>query len=91
MAQANTQQRPPHGSVELVRRVLAGGSPEGATFEACRAVVRSEPGSEAAFHAMAMLLEGALADPRLDIDSTRIVVWLLKELARGRLRVEELV
>ena len=30
-----------------------------------------------------MLLEGTLADPRLAIDDTQIVVPLLKALARG--------
>ena len=75
----------------LAARVLAGGRPEGRTFEVCREVIRSEPHSEAAFQAMAMLLEGALADPELPVDDTQLVVPMLKELARGTLRVGDLV
>jgi len=40
---------------------------------------------------MAMLLEGALADPSFDIGDTQLLVPLLKELAHGGVRAEELL
>jgi hypothetical protein len=46
---------------------------------------------EAAFTALAMLLEGALADPEFDIGDTQLLVPLLKDLGRGSVRAEELL
>ena len=83
---------PAHESYRrLVQRVVSGRIPHGADFDACRALLRAEPSGEAAFTALAMLLEGALADPTLDIGDTQVLVALLKELARGSVRVEELL
>ena len=75
----------------LVQRVLTGHIPRGVDFDACRAVLRASPLGEEAFTAMAMLLEGALADPSFDIGDTQLLVPLLKELGRGSVRVEELL
>ena len=75
----------------LVQRVVTGRIPHGADFDACRAVLRAGPSGEAAFTALAMLLEGALADPSFEIGDTQVLVPLLKELARGSVRVEELL
>jgi hypothetical protein len=75
----------------LVKRVLAGGIPHGREFDACRGVLRSEPSDPAAFQALCMLLEGALADPNLGIDDTQTVVPLLKQLASGDVSVEKLL
>lgn len=75
----------------LVQRVLAGRIPRGADFDACRAVLRTGLSGEAAFTALAMLLEGALADPAFDIGDTQLLVPLLKELGRGSVRAEELL
>jgi len=75
----------------LVQRVLAGHIPQGPDFDACRAVLCTAPSGEAAFTALSMLLEGALADPSFDIGDTQLLVPLLKELARGSVRVEELL
>lgn len=75
---------------DLLQRLLDGGRPLGAEFDACRAVVRSEPASEAGFRALCMLLEGALADPRLGIEDAQVVVPLLKALARGELSPDQL-
>jgi len=75
----------------LVQRVLTGHIPRGVDFDACRAVLRATPSGEEAFTAMAMLLEGALADPSFDIGDTQLLVPLLKELGRGSVRAEELL
>ena len=75
----------------LVQRVLTGHIPRGADFDACRAVLCTGTSGEAAFTALSMLLEGALADPSFDIGDTQLLVPLLKELARGSVRVEELL
>jgi len=75
----------------FVQRVLLGGIPEGKEFEACRAVLRSGTLGGEEFHALCVLMEGALADPALDIDETQIVVPLLKELAHGTIGVEDLL
>lgn len=75
---------------DLLRRLLEDGRPSGVEFDACRAVVRSEPSTEAGFHALCMLLEGALADPRLGIEDAQVVVPLLKALARGDLSPDHL-
>lgn len=75
----------------LVTRVIDGDIPSGEDFDACRAMLRAEPSSEAAFTALCVLLEGALASPTLDIDATQDLVPLLKELARGSVLVEELL
>lgn len=83
---------PAHESYRrLVQRVVIGHIPRGADFDACRAVLRAEPSGETAFTALVMLLEGALADPSLEIGDTQVLVPLLKELARGSVRVEELL
>jgi len=76
---------------ELVRKVLDGSPPEGEEFDACRAVVRDDPGSGAAFQALCMLLEGALAQPTLSSEDTQVLVPLLKNLAMGLVRVGDLV
>lgn len=75
----------------LVQRVLSGRIPQGADFDACRAVLRAEPSGDSAFTALVMLLEGALADPGFDIGDTQRLVPLLKDLARGSVRAEELL
>ena len=75
----------------LVQRVLAGHIPQGPDFDACRAVLCTAPSGEAAFTALSMLLEGALADPSFDIGDTQLLVPLLKELARGSVRAEDLL
>jgi hypothetical protein len=75
----------------LVQRVLEGSIPRGDDFDACRAVLRGGPGGEPAFHALCMLLEGALAEPTLPIDDTQQLVALLKGLAAGTVGVEELL
>lgn len=76
---------------ELARKVLEGGPPVGEDFDACRAVVRDDPGSGPAFQAMCMLLEGALAEPTLSSEDTQVLVPLLKNLAMGLVRVGDLV
>ncbi len=76
---------------QLVRHLLDGSSPAGDTFAACRAVLRRAPGSEAAFRALCMLLEGALADPQLPIDDAQVIVPVLKNLARGTICVGDLL
>ena len=80
----------PDAARELLRRLLDGDRPAGAEFDACRAMVRSEPSTEAGFHALCMLLEGALADPRLGIDDAQVLVPVLKALARGDLSPDQL-
>ena len=76
---------------QLVKRVIGGDIPAGDDFDACRAMLRAEPSWDAAFTALCVLLEGALADPALDISTTQDLVPLLKELARGQVLVEELL
>ncbi len=71
--------------------MLEGPIPTGPDFDVCRALLRSAPPPEPAFTATCMLLEGALADPALDIDTTGRVVRLLKDLASGRLAAGELL
>ena len=75
----------------LVQRVLDGGIPRGLDYDACRAVLQSESLDEEGFLALCVLLEGALADPMLDVGETQIVVPLLKRLARGTVKVEDLL
>ena len=83
---------PAHESYRrLVERVVNGHIPQGPDFEACRAVLRASPSGDTAFTALAMLLEGALADPAFDIGDTQQLVPLLKELARGSVRAEDLL
>jgi hypothetical protein len=67
----------------LVQRLLAGGIPQGEDFEACRALLRSGEAGESTLQLLCTLMEGALSDPELDIDSTQVLVPLLKALARG--------
>lgn len=75
----------------LVQRLLEGGIPHGTEFDACRAVLSSESTGDASTHALCMLLEGALADPTLNIDDTQMIVPLLKHLARGTVSTTEVV
>lgn len=75
----------------LVALLLDGGIPSGTDFDVCREIIRREPDGSASFQALCMLLEGALADARLDIDDTQVVVGLLKALARSEVGVQELV
>jgi hypothetical protein len=75
----------------LVQRILAGGIPTGKDFDACRAILSSEVEDEAAFSALFMLLQGALADPFFGIDDTQEVVPILKGLARGELTARDLL
>jgi len=81
---------PSEPELEAARRILGGPRPAGEEFDACRAVLRHDPRAPEAFAAACMLLEGALADPGLAIDDTRAVVRLLRALARGHIRPEEL-
>ena len=76
---------------ELAQKVLEEGPPTGEEFDVCRAVVRDDSGSDAAFQAMCMLLEGALAEPTLSSEDTQVLVPLLKNLAMGLVRVGDLV
>ena len=86
---------PPTAPVEayrrLVQRLIQGGIPHGREFDACRAVLSSRASGDTAMHALCMLLEGALADPMLDIDDTQTIVPLLKHLARGTVSATEMV
>ena len=75
----------------LVERVVTGHIPKGPDFDACRAVLCTGLSGEVAFTALSMLLEGALADPSFDIGDTQLLVPLLKELAHGSVRAEELL
>jgi len=79
------------GYRRLVQRLIEGGIPHGREFDACRAVLSSEPFGDASTHALCMLLEGALADPEFDIDDTQTIVPLLKHLARGTVSATEVV
>jgi hypothetical protein len=74
----------------LVQRILAGGIPKGKEFDACRAVLQSGCNDDEAFAALLYLLQGAVADPFLGIDETRLVVQLLKALTRREIRAGEL-
>ncbi len=76
---------------DLVANVMEGPSPVGLDFDACRAQLAREPSGEAAYHALCMLLEGALADASFDIGATQTLVRLLKALARGAVRPEEVL
>lgn len=76
---------------DLVKRVMDGPSPAGLDFDACRALLGRDSSGEAAYHALCMLLEGALADASFDIGATQTLVRLLKELARGAIRPEEVL
>lgn len=78
-------------SRRLLQRVLVGPIPRGPEFDACRAVLQGAAGTEVAFQAVCMLLEGALADPRLDIDDAQDVVRLLRDLAAGIVTPGELL
>ena len=75
----------------LVQRILTGDIPRSVEFDACRAVLGSTCDDQTAFHALSALLEGALADPKYDIDDTQQLVPLLKALARGDVAARELL
>jgi len=75
----------------LVEELLKGPIPQGPTFDGARAVIRTEPASDTGFQAMCVLLEGALADPGLEIDDTQVIVPLLRNLARGMVQVQDLL
>jgi len=75
----------------LVQRILSGGIPTGKDFDACRAILSGEVDDEAAFTALFMLLQGALADPFFGIDDTQKVVPILKGLARGELSARDIL
>lgn len=75
----------------LVQRLLDGGIPRGVDFDSCRAVLRGSTNKEAAHTALTMLLEGALADPTLDIDDVQTLVPLIRALARGTINPERLL
>jgi len=91
MSDSNSQPSELAAYRRLVQRVLDGGIPQGLDYDACRAVLQSRSPGEEGFVALCVLLEGALADPMLDVAETQIVVPLLKRLARGTLRVEDLL
>jgi hypothetical protein len=86
---------PPTTTVEayrrLVQRLVEGGIPHGREFDACRAVLLSASSGDASTHALCLLLEGALADPTLNIDDTQTIVHLLKHLARGTVSATEVM
>ena len=75
----------------LIQRVLDGGIPVGVDFDACRALLTTGSRGPEAFYALCVLLEGALADPGLDIDETQCTVPLLKQLAQGTIGLEDLL
>ena len=82
---------PHHRYQRLVQRVLRGSIPRGVDFDSCRAVLVSDCEEEVAHHALCTLLEGALADPSLNIDDTQDLVPLLRELARGSVAARDLL
>jgi hypothetical protein len=86
-----TNLREPEMHRRLVQRVLTGDIPRGVEFDACRAVLGSECDDQTVFHALSVLLEGALADPEYDIDDTQQLVPLLKALARGNVAARALL
>jgi hypothetical protein len=75
----------------LVQRLIEGGIPHGREFDACRAVLLGRSSGDLVTHALCLLLEGALADPMLDIEDTQTIVPLLKHLARGTVSATEMV
>lgn len=75
----------------VVRRVVSGDGSAGGDLDACRAVLQGGAEPALTFQALCMLLEGALADPTLPIDDTRLVVTLLKALARGTVTPEQVL
>ena len=75
----------------LVQRVLTGDIPQGAEFDACRAVLSEGADDQTTFQALSSLLEGALADPEYSIDDTQELVPLLKALARGKVTAKDLL
>ena len=76
---------------ELVNRIRSAATPSGEEFAACRAVLEHAAEHEMVTQALTSLLEGALADPTLSIDDTQDLVPLLKALAHGALRAEDLL
>ena len=84
-----------HHDLEAYRKVvfdaLDGLEPAGMEFDACRAIVLSDPASDDGFRALCMLLEGMLASPDLGIDETATVIRLLKALAREEVLPEDVV
>ncbi len=79
------------GFRDLVATLLEGPPPEGPDFDLCRGLLRRERTGEAVYQALCMLLEGALADPSFDIEATQTLVRLLRALARGAVRAEEVI
>jgi hypothetical protein len=85
-------QAPDSSYRRLVQRVLAGGIPRGGEFDACRAVLHARADDrDVTFQALCMLLEGALADPVLEIGETQILVRLLKDLACDAVDIGDLL
>jgi hypothetical protein len=75
----------------LVQRIVSGRIPSAREFDACRKLLTSGCDEEATFAALFTLLQGALADPFLPIDDTRMVVPILKGMARGELTAGDLL
>jgi hypothetical protein len=75
----------------LVQQLVDGDIPAGKDFDECRAVLRSQPAEDEAFHALFELLQGALADPFVGIDETRRVVPVIKALTRGEIKATEMM
>lgn len=75
----------------VVHRLVGGERAVGGELAACRAVLKAGAEPPLTFHALCMLLEGALADPSLPIDDTQLVVALLKHLARGTVTPEQVL
>jgi len=75
----------------LVQRVFVGDIPSGRDFDACRAVLKTDCDDPTAFHALCILLEGALADSTFGIDATQDLVPLLKALAHGEVMAKDLL
>ena len=75
----------------LVQQIVDGSIPAGKEFEECRTVLQTESDEKLRFDALFTLLQGAMADPLVAIGDTRTVSLLLRGLARGDLRVEELL
>jgi hypothetical protein len=75
----------------LVQRLVAGNIPAGRELDECRRVLAAPCDETTAFQALFTLLRGALADPFFDIDDTQLVVPILKSMARGEVKAEDLL